>query len=131
MEYDLDLILDVFIPPTLSNQNDDEESAIQAIDTFSAADVADLCHSVDWGNNNLLAYLSSIAIVSSQFSDQYKSIVKQAFHQRRHNKSISQQHFQFFQMFLSAIQSHQTFANDNVTRTSLLRQEIKASAVAI
>jgi hypothetical protein len=99
MEYDLDLILDVFIPPTLGNQNDDEESAIQAIDTFSAADVADLCHGMDWGNNNFLAYLSSIAIVSSQFSDQYKSIVKQVLHQRRHNKSISQQHFQFFQMF--------------------------------
>jgi hypothetical protein len=72
-----------------------------------------------------------IRSVSSQFSDQYKSIVKQVLHQRRHNESISQQHFQFFQMFLSAIQSHQTFANDNVTRTSLLQQEIKVSAVAI
>jgi hypothetical protein len=131
MGYDLDLILDVFLPPILSNSNVEEGIRIQPIDTFSAADVSDLCHGVDPGNHNLHCYLNSVAIVSAQFSNQYKSIVKKVLHQRRDNDSISPQHYQFFQMFLSAIQSHHAFANDNVTRTSLLQQQIKSSAVAI
>jgi hypothetical protein len=131
MEYDLDLILDVFLPPILTNSNAEEGIRIQPIDTFSAADVSDLCHGVDPGNHNLHCYLNSIATVSAQFSDQYKSIVKKVLQQRRDNDSISPQHYQFFQMFLSAIQSHHAFANDYVTRTSLLQQQIKSSAVAI
>jgi hypothetical protein len=103
MEYDLHLVLDVFLPPILSNSNAEEGICIQPIDTFSAADVSDLCHGVDPGNHNLQHYLNSVAIVSYQLSDQYKSIVKQVLHQRRHNKSISQQHYQIFQMFLSAL----------------------------
>jgi len=91
----------------------------------------DLCHGIVRGDNHLEEYLNSLAIVSSQFSDEYKSVISKVLHQRHLKESVSSQNHQIFQMFMSAILSHLTFANDKLTRTTQLRQEIKASAVAM